>query len=185
MRVCLTTPIRYAAACWLFLSAIPLQAAGVQSTQSESCGCGTVFDTTVEKVTTNYAGYPDKGEEFQRELARRTELLRNRTGDTSREACIELLNEWIRIFEDFHLHLQWDSSFTWAEELMPPDPGPRNPTFEALDSEYVFLKIPSFAGGYKEELDGLLDTHRVEILSASTLIVDIRGNGGGTEFDDS
>ena len=49
-------------------------------------------------------------------------------------------------------------------------------------SENTFvLRIPSFDGSYKKTIDSLLNLHHDKITKTPNLVIDIRGNGGGSD----
>ncbi|MGD8496798.1 MAG: S41 family peptidase [Gemmatimonadales bacterium] len=77
----------------------------------------------------------------------------------------------------------------WAKtEPLPPgarplDPvDPSAPTIEALGDGVVLASIPSHGYGYRARLDSLVTVHADELLAARLLIVDVRGDGGGSSL---
>jgi hypothetical protein len=77
---------------------------------------------------------------------------------------------------------------TWARELPAGDAQrallhpskPRAPAFATFGTGYVVLSIPSHSPEHRAVLDSLLSRHHAEIVAARVLIVDIRGNEGGS-----
>ncbi|MEL6626811.1 MAG: S41 family peptidase [Bacteroidota bacterium] len=59
--------------------------------------------------------------------------------------------------------------------------GEGSPYFAEVDDQTLLIGIPSFDYDYKEEIDELIEAHRTQILSTPNLIIDIRGNGGGSD----
>lgn len=55
------------------------------------------------------------------------------------------------------------------------------PLFEKLDEQTVILRIPSFEGYAKKDIDSLLDANHHLITSTENLIIDLRFNGGGND----
>lgn len=53
--------------------------------------------------------------------------------------------------------------------------------FQRIDSGTVMLLIPSFDGALLAQLDSFYRAHDAEIRSSKDLIIDVRGNGGGSE----
>lgn len=59
---------------------------------------------------------------------------------------------------------------------------PRAPLFANLSMQASVLTIPSFAPEHEAALRSLLDSHRAEILGRDLLIIDLRGNEGGSSL---
>ncbi|MBK9274827.1 MAG: hypothetical protein IPM49_09845 [Flavobacteriales bacterium] len=53
--------------------------------------------------------------------------------------------------------------------------------FQRLDPGAVVLRLPSFNGALQAQLDSFYRAHDAEIRAAKDLIIDVRGNGGGSE----
>lgn len=56
-----------------------------------------------------------------------------------------------------------------------------SPHFERVSSDTVLLRIPSFFHGQKQVIDSLIKENFKTITSSENLIIDIRGNGGGSD----
>ena len=56
-----------------------------------------------------------------------------------------------------------------------------SPYVERIDSQAVLLRIPSFANAQKPVIDSVIAAHRATILQTPSLIIDLRGNGGGSD----
>lgn len=77
----------------------------------------------------------------------------------------------------------------WAKtEPLPPGThpfdatDPRAPTIETIGDGVVLASVPSHGYGYRARLDSLVTVHADEILAARLLIVDVRGDGGGSSL---
>lgn len=55
------------------------------------------------------------------------------------------------------------------------------PYLERLNETTLYLRIPSFALDFKPSIDSVLQVNEQEILTSENLIIDIRGNGGGSD----
>lgn len=55
------------------------------------------------------------------------------------------------------------------------------PYFETIDEQTVYLRIPTFSGTEKPNIDSVIMANRAMILKTPNLIVDIRNNGGGSD----
>ena len=56
------------------------------------------------------------------------------------------------------------------------------PEFSTLDDETNLLILPSFGGEYAFQIDSLIRTNMSSLTSKPNLIIDLRGNEGGTDF---
>jgi hypothetical protein len=59
---------------------------------------------------------------------------------------------------------------------------PRHPTFQIIDSENILITIPSHRPEYAAVLKEFIENHHKEIINAKNLILDIRGNEGGSSW---
>lgn len=66
-----------------------------------------------------------------------------------------------------------------ARKTAPPAPGPVS-TFKVVDKNISVLTLPSFLAHNHAYTDSLIHAHRQNILNSQTLIVDVRGNFGGS-----
>lgn len=76
-----------------------------------------------------------------------------------------------------------DSQFEDSKELQSYFRSLRaqKPYFEVIDAETVLLRIPSFSGSEKKDIDKVIAENRAQILSTPNLIIDLRNNGGGSD----
>lgn len=58
----------------------------------------------------------------------------------------------------------------------------QKPFFEAIDDNTLMLRIPSFRIAQKKHIDSLIASHKAQILSTPNLIIDLRNNGGGSDY---
>lgn len=56
------------------------------------------------------------------------------------------------------------------------------PYMEGVDENSLLIRIPSFGGSYKAAIDSVIAANRDSILSTRNLIIDLRNNGGGSDF---
>lgn len=80
----------------------------------------------------------------------------------------------------------WGKTFPLKESeknlLDPADP--QSPAIKIIDKNTVLISLPSFGGaGYYEKLESLLKDNKERILAGTNLIIDLRGNGGGSRID--
>ena len=55
------------------------------------------------------------------------------------------------------------------------------PLFEKVSENTVLVRIPAFDHAFKKDIDAVIAKHLDTILKTENLIIDIRGNGGGSD----
>ena len=55
------------------------------------------------------------------------------------------------------------------------------PLFEKISENTVLIRIPAFDHAFKKDIDAVIAKHLDTILKTENLIIDIRGNGGGSD----
>lgn len=83
---------------------------------------------------------------------------------------------WERVLEGKELNKS--ESLKRYQEILST----RKPLFKIIDSETTMLRIPSFQYAQKKYIDSLLATNHSVITSKKNLIIDIRENGGGSDY---
>ena len=73
-----------------------------------------------------------------------------------------------KIDKNIELHLKLTSS--------------SKPFIEKLNKTTLIFRIPSFNGSQKKVIDSLILVNKAEILKTENLIIDLRDNGGGSDF---
>jgi hypothetical protein len=58
----------------------------------------------------------------------------------------------------------------------------QNPYVEVIDSTTLLLRIPSFDNNVKPSIDSVIFANKEKILRTKNLIIDVRNNGGGSDF---
>ena len=58
----------------------------------------------------------------------------------------------------------------------------RNTYLDQLDKNTVYFRIPSFGPNYKKAIDSVLVANKELLSRTPNLIIDIRGNGGGSDY---
>jgi hypothetical protein len=145
--------------------------------------CRVDFDEVQRLVEGSYAGYSDKRSrigdqplaEVATSIASEASALEGEAGDP---ACAALLQRYVETFEDGHLTVI-ESNRPPPNPGSPPDPKRTTPTFHKVSARIVVVKVPSF--GKPTEVADLIEQHRLEIRRSEHLILDLRGNGGGSD----
>ncbi|MCX3264921.1 S41 family peptidase [Pedobacter agri] len=167
---------------------------------AQNCDCLVNFDYVVESITKNYAGFNDKVKSKNwEEFLTFTQKIRNKSKFTSGfDSCYVNLRNWVDYFHDHHLRVQLD----WKFRKNNPDVAKRlNKLFgksntiangsenlatatslKILDSTTVLLRLPSFEWSEKKIIDSILHVHMKDFDQRSNLILDMRGNSGGTDY---
>ncbi|WP_194778432.1 S41 family peptidase [Pararhodonellum marinum] len=82
------------------------------------------------------------------------------------------LGTWIKKEAIIEEHPPFDSEFSQEQKLFE---------FKLLYDDLGYLSIKTFEGYFKSQLDSLFLAHEQELGSVSKLIIDVRGNGGGSD----
>lgn len=59
---------------------------------------------------------------------------------------------------------------------------PTTPSFQRIDNQTTLLTLPSFGDQHAYIIDSLMNKHFSEITTSENLIIDLRGNRGGSDF---
>jgi len=97
----------------------------------------------------------------------------------SAAACDAILDAYLRAWRPGHLSV---SKLASAQAPGPALTDARQPRLKLLGKDTLLLVLPSFKDSYRAPLQALLDAHRAELESHAYWIVDVRGNGGGSDL---
>lgn len=136
----------------------------------QNCDCSKEFDYLVKKVESDYAGFKDKvNSKTIKEYNKYTESYRAQAQKIrSFKKCTMFFDDWLRFFNDKHLSIQTEANIYF--------------TYKKINSDAVLLRIPGFSWNDKALIDSLILKNKSEITSTPILIIDLRGNGGGTDY---
>ena len=167
---------------------------------AQDCNCPVNFDYVTNHVIDNYSGYTDKIKDknlkefntFTRQLRKRA-LKANGT-----DSCYIILKTWVNYFKDHHLRVQLDWRY---REKYPEQVKQLNKLFaakdaspesdEKLDSQTsvrqlspntILIRLPSFDWSEKKIIDSLFKANYDSFKKTPNWIIDVRGNGGGTDY---
>ncbi len=148
------------------------------------------IDFVLDMLRTDYAGWDTKtadGKEAEFESA--VALARQRIAEHP-EARMWALAAMLDWFEDDHLSLRSNivsPPNPWADEdengtsrNFTPAPG-NEFAFRRLSADTVLVRVPTFHIEYLEEFEALLEKHHDTITSTPNLLIDLRGNNGGSD----
>lgn len=142
----------------------------VITSNGQNCDCQKEFDSLVVKIEKDYAGFYDKvNAKNINEYKKYTEVFRVKSINTKTFLrCTMVLDDWLKYFNDKHLSISVEQNIYY--------------TYKRIDSTALLLRIPSFEWESKELIDSLILKNISEISSTPILIIDLRGNGGGTDY---
>lgn len=147
----------------------------------------------IAMVERNYAGYQDKRKQLGAKTIDAAARCARHAATTAKttEDCVRILNEWARVFKDRHLSalmLDQDGQPTACDSAReaktshsPAASQSLEPTARVLSDDTFLITVPSFALKYKPKLDALMKQYDEEIKHRANLIIDLRGNGGGSD----
>lgn len=145
-------------------------------------------DFVLDLLEHDYAGFPTKTEGREEEYAAEVALMRARIAERpdARIHAISALLDW---FEDDHMVIR--SNIVSPADPWPPavEPASRRPadspdefTFRRLSDDTVLVTVPDFDASSAEAFHALLAEHHDTIVSTPNLVIDMRGNGGGSDY---
>ena len=68
-----------------------------------------------------------------------------------------------------------------AVQVYLDDQGAQAPRFRQLSPRTAYLRLPSFDSAQKAAIDSVLAAHHAALVSTPGLVLDVRGNGGGSD----
>jgi hypothetical protein len=149
-------------------------------------------DAAIKIVEKNYAGYSDKRERFGvKTIEKAAKRARHATIKAKEpDDFYRIINDWLLVFQDKHLQLvvqdkqgKW-LNYRFAQKVKAGVAQPyRSPelTAKILSDDTFLVTIPSFDLKYKAKIDSLMNQYDTEIKRRPNLIIDVRGNGGGSD----
>lgn len=101
----------------------------------------------------------------------------------TQESCNSILNTYLKAWRHGHLAVVGSDPETQRSLIVPEGKEDAlRPRFKALSRRTALLTLPSFDGRYKESLKDVLQKHRKALQSRTFWIVDVRRNGGGSDY---
>lgn len=136
----------------------------------QNCNCLENFEFLKNKIENDYAGFNDKVNPITiTDYEKHTEFYRKKiTETTTTQKCVLLMEKWLEFFNDKHLRMSIELNIYW--------------TFKSIDSTTLLFRIPNFSWNSKPIIDSLIRTNYDLISKTPILIIDLRGNGGGTDY---
>src|SRR6202789_4452261 len=149
---------------------------------AQSCYCGDEFVFLQGYMEKNYAGFRDKVNAGSRVAydSMTASLYRRAVSIRKRGVCLALMRQWLGFFRDAHNYLS---------ELAPARETGLAATrvvaavqARPLSDQTLYIGIASFGEENAAAIDSLLKADSALLRISPNLIIDVRGNGGGSDF---
>ena len=182
----------------IFLILFPL------SIFAQECDCDSIFKWTKQTFEQNDAGFQyileKKGEQAYK-IHNELILQKVKTIKTP-VACETAIREWLSFFRKSHIEFHYtgehqsETKNINKNEVIEVDEAIKNtddyklysrflnsttPFIVQLNSNTLYLRIPSFNGNEKAKIDSLIAKNKAKILQTENLIIDIRNGTGGND----
>jgi len=168
---------------WLLALVLASPLAAVASSEAAGARCRADLDDIAAFLPLNDAGAAEAraqhGKQIDAALERAQADSIRLQDAASDSACNDILAAYLRAWRPGHLSVS-----AVAPNAAPPAaavPDPRLPRLESLGADTLLLTIPSFNDRYRAPLETLLTRRRAELEAHRYWIVDVRGNGGGSD----
>jgi transglutaminase-like putative cysteine protease len=150
---------------------------------SQSCNCLTQLNYTIQKIETNYAGFADKVTDATKEkYNEHTQRFKNKTAvEKNADSCLKRIREWTGFFRDGHIQLGKQTNPAAPVTTKPAAALSERYYFKRIDGQTNLIRIASFNHTYKTVIDSIIKANYAAITSAKYLLLDLRGNGGGSD----
>ena len=162
---------------WGLLTAVLSQAIHAQTTTAAECVAD--LDALAPYMLANDAGARDhvaqKGQAtFDAAFVAARGLAAAAVSDDS---CLAALRTYLLAFRTSHLSVRSTGSAGAT-----PQPNTPGPAFRILSPKTALLTVPSFADQAGEAIARILEEHARDIAQRPNLIIDVRGNTGGSDW---
>jgi hypothetical protein len=169
------------------LVALPVLVLADDRADSASRQCLTDLDAIPSFMLENDAGAKDELAQlgqahFDTALAQAREQAAHASDD---EACDRIIKAYLKAWRKGHLALMYAPGSGGKDTPPAHSLGEVKPewlpTVRALSAQTALLTLPSFGAQYRQPLITLLKQHHSELAARANWIIDVRGNGGGSD----
>jgi hypothetical protein len=154
--------------------------------------CLTDVDAAAGLLQRNYAGYQDKVAALGKgRVENNLAVARRLASEAPSDAeCDEVMKEWLFSFRDGHVSVHSErpkpekdvpGPQSGATGAAQDGPDGKAPTITATTAKTIVLRIPTFNLSNKAPLEAILRQSGDEIRRRPILVLDVRGNGGGSD----
>jgi hypothetical protein len=169
---------------WIIQSSKKLQG------EMDSCDCNENFNFIKNRIETSYSGFQDKVNpstkaEYERVRMQSEKAAKESSG--SAVSCFEIIHNYLSFFHDGHIHFnlignQRNNSYPrFLFYKLEKNTNAGWFDLKNVNDSTLLLSLPNFKQEYKSLVDGLINRNESKLLKTPYLIIDIRGNGGGTD----
>ena len=155
------------------------------SANAQNCNCETAFAWVKQTFEENDAGFQfvidRRGEQA---YAIHNQLIAERIKTaTNNQECAEIMADWLRFFRKLHIGVfvleEDEDKHSIVSDIFEYNFEP--PYLKRLNETTLYFRIPSFMS--VSAVDSVINTggNTDKILSTENLIIDLRGNGGGSD----
>ncbi|HMG69227.1 MAG TPA: S41 family peptidase [Chitinophagaceae bacterium] len=152
---------------------------------AQNCNCETKFSFLKTYIEKNYSGFQGKVRKDNK--AEYNVFSQNILGPVQKTTnsirCTELMNEWLAFFKDGHIQI-WDKAK--SKDTIPirdlierTDPAVQS---KKISDKTFYIQILTFNGWNVKAIDSVFKTSENILKSTPNLILDLRENGGGSDF---
>jgi hypothetical protein len=147
------------------------------------CNCKTSLEKLIQKIETEYPGFEEKVKQDKSFYDSKKGILLNKSNTVITDSCIFVLQDYISFFKDEHIFLQPRVKTTAKQE---DTPGKQARIEKEVDSKIIngnifYIRLSSFQYANVIPLQELVQHNKKSIEQCKGMIIDIRGNGGGTD----
>lgn len=148
---------------------------------AQDCNCLEQFNFAVTKIETNYAGFTTKITDNNRAAYQQNvKEFRHQAGRvTNSDTCLKLVRGWMSFFRDGHMVVR---SLSTNTSQKPSVSMASQFYFKNVNPQTNLIRIPSFNHIYKKLIDSMIKANYAAITSTRYLLIDVRGNGGGSDI---
>jgi hypothetical protein len=152
------------------------------ASHAQSCDCAADLRFARQAYEQNYAGFADRlaqrgaanYQHFADSLQQATQPINDMVG------CDKVLRRYVRYFGNGHVYLAHTDTYRRLAGLVKPVGRGKRPSLEVLDDKALLLTIPSADSSRQKAVDSLLTANKALLARTPDLLVDVRGNGGGS-----
>jgi hypothetical protein len=157
-----------------------------QAATPAAAACAADLNDIARFLPVNDAGASAELADHGPAIARAFQHAKTAAAKADQAACDDLLLAYVRTWRPGHISVV-PAEFAktagvggmGAKPSAVPDP--LAPRFVELSADTAMLVFPAFGDRYKPDVTKLLDEHRAQLESHKNWIIDVRGNGGGSD----
>lgn len=148
-----------------------------------NCDCKISLERLIEKIETEYPGFGEKVKHDKDLYTSKKNMQLSKSIAAPKDSCIAVLQDYISFFKDEHIFLQ---SRTKSDVKQEDTPVKNEIAEKEVDSKMIngnifYIRLSSFQYANVALVAELVKQNKKNIEQCKAMIIDIRGNGGGTD----